>query len=125
MTETTAAEFRCLRESLGISSHWLAAHLEVAERTVLRWEFGRNPLRDYATDALAAIAADADALTDELAAPGVTVVYTYRTDEDYHAREPGARYPASWHRAAAWRAARRLGAQLDYHVARQARQVRG
>lgn len=41
MTETmTGAQFRSLREYLGLDQEWLADRLDVGERTVRRWEAG-------------------------------------------------------------------------------------
>lgn len=115
----TPAEFRCLRESLGISTGWFATYLDIAERTILRWEYGRNPLREHAIATLQAIADDAAAVYDEFAAALATdpaaPIRTYRTDDDYRTAEPGSVYPASWHRAIAQRVAwATTGARIEY-----------
>lgn len=41
----TPAEFKTLRESLGLSAQWLADAVHVDQRTVRRWEDGAIPLR--------------------------------------------------------------------------------
>ena len=40
----SGAELRCLREWLGLTTRWLADHLDVAERSVHRWESGAYPV---------------------------------------------------------------------------------
>jgi hypothetical protein len=42
----TPAEFRVVREFLGLSIEWLAEHLEVNPRTVRHWEDGGYPIPD-------------------------------------------------------------------------------
>jgi len=42
----TPAEFRVIREFLGLSGDWLAAHLGVSPRTVRHWEAGRYKIPD-------------------------------------------------------------------------------
>lgn len=117
MSEMTGAEFRCLREFLGLNSAWMANHLDVSERTVLRWEFGRNDVRDFAILAIQTIANHAEELVSHLvdACEGSPpVIRTYRTDEDFQA-DTGLPYPASWHRAAAIRAALQVdGSSIEY-----------
>lgn len=113
----SGAEFRCLREHLGVNTKWMTARLEINERTLLRWEFGRNSVREFAVAALVEIARDADELAAQLAADAQRTgdpVRTYRNDEEFHAEHPDSPYPASWHRAAAFRAARKVGAELEY-----------
>lgn len=41
----TPAEFKTIRESLGLSAQWLADAVHVDQRTVRRWEDGAIPLR--------------------------------------------------------------------------------
>lgn len=40
----TSATFRATREYLGLPGSWLAAHLDVAERTVRKWDQGESPI---------------------------------------------------------------------------------
>lgn len=121
MSETTmtGAEFRCVRESLGLNTKWMTAHLDINERTLLRWEFGRNPVREFAAQALQAIEGQAAALVAEIVAEHAGIaepwIETYSTDEQYWADWPESPYPAAWHRAVAFRAARQLpGARIEY-----------
>ena len=41
-----AIELKCRREALGLSRDALADTLGVAEKSITRWEFGKNPPRD-------------------------------------------------------------------------------
>lgn len=112
VSSMSGAELRCLREWLGLTTRWLAEHLDVAERSVHRWESNvqRIPegvaaevlrLSQLTHEVLDGLALDLLDKTD----PGVAV--TYRTEEDYHAHrmsillgEPlPVEWPASWHRA--------------------------
>ncbi|MEU4558505.1 DUF1870 family protein [Actinoplanes sp. NPDC023936] len=99
----TDAEFRTVREFLGLTGDWLAAHLRVSARTVRHWEQGKYPIPDgvrLATEDLerrtgefiGAIVAQLQDMPD----PGVLV---YRNDAEYHAAHPDIEFPASWHRA--------------------------
>ncbi|MEU0991242.1 DUF1870 family protein [Streptomyces sp. NPDC005953] len=108
----TDAEFRVVREFLGLTGDWLAAHLKVNPRTVRSWEQGRAPIPDgvrlrmeelEATTA-ATIGKAVKQLLD-VSNPGVAV---YRTDAEYHAAHPTVGYPASWHRAVVARVAQEV-----------------
>lgn len=48
----TAAEFRAIRAGLGVSADWLGEHLQVAMRTVQRWESGATPVAAFAAEGL-------------------------------------------------------------------------
>jgi predicted transcriptional regulator len=105
----TDAEFRCVREWLGLTDKWVAAHLDVDQRTVRRWEAGTSPIPDGVREELEAL----EAMTGEAVAqavaqlqdvPDVTVV-VYRTDAGYRSAVPKATMPASWHRRVVMRAA--------------------
>lgn len=105
----TDAEFRTIREFLGLTSDWLAAHLGVSARTVRHWEQGKYPVPDGVRLAIEDlenrtgqfVGGCIDALMD-LPEPGVIV---YRNDAEYHAAHPEISFPASWHRAAVARIA--------------------
>lgn len=99
----TDAEFRVVREFLGLTGDWLAAHLDVSGRTVRNWEQGKYPVPDGVRLELE----DLERRTSEFVGgyveklldmpePGLV---TYRTDAEYHAANPSIPYPASWHRA--------------------------
>lgn len=99
----TGAEFRCLREWLGLTTDWTARHLGVAERTVHRWEADVSRIPRGVSDGLLrlseityeALSGIVEKLLD-VSEPGVI---TYRTDADYREHHPEQDWPASWHRA--------------------------
>ena len=108
----TAAEFRCLRELLGLTTAWLAGHLGVAERTVQRWDHGHAPVPPGVAGAVEALREEAARQLDALLAGDAEVV-TFRTDAD--ATAAGFAWPASWHRALCGRAADEVpGLQVSY-----------
>jgi len=115
----TAAEMRVVREYLGLTTRWLADHLQVAERTVHRWENAQSPIPDGVRVAIelleqatarhvsAAVAACNDA--------GDPALATYRTDQDYRRHHPEQPWPAGWHRAVCARVAQEVpGLAIDY-----------
>jgi hypothetical protein len=110
----TDAEFKVVREYLGLTGDWLAAHLGVSGRTVRHWEQGKFPIpdgvrlemEDLERRTHEFVAGIAGALMD-LPGPGVV---TYRTDAEYHAAHPDVPFPASWHRAVIARVAQEVPA---------------
>lgn len=110
----TDAEFRTIREFLGLTGDWLAAHLGVSARTVRHWEQGKYSIPDGVRLAIEDlenrtgqfIGGCVEALMD-LPDPGVIV---YRNDVEYHAAHPEIGFPASWHRAAVARIALKVPA---------------
>ena len=99
----SGAELRCLREWLGLTTRWLAGHLDVAERSVHRWESDVQPVpAGVASEVLRLSEVTYDVLNGivdrllDLPDPGVV---TYRSDADYRAHHPEQDWPASWHRA--------------------------
>lgn len=101
----TDAEFRVVREYLGLTGEWLAGHLGVSSRTVRHWEQGRYPIPDGVRLAIEQLEADTAGFVSGIVAslnshpdPDVTVM-TYRNDEEYRAAHPDVAFPASWHRA--------------------------
>lgn len=105
----TDAEFKVVREFLGLTGDWLAQHLGVSARTVRHWEQGKYPIPDGVRLELERLEAETghfigvciQALMD-VPDPGT---YVYRTDAEYHAANPGVKWPASWHRAVVARVA--------------------
>ncbi|WP_326681679.1 helix-turn-helix domain-containing protein [Streptomyces sp. NBC_01237] len=108
----TPAELRVVREYLGLTPEWLAAHLNITGRQVRNWEQGKSPILDtyrleiqnlerYTGDFVSAVR---DRLMD-LPDPGVI---TYRNDAEYRAAHPEVRFPASWHRAVIARVAQEV-----------------
>lgn len=108
------AELRVVREYLGLTPEWLADHLNVSARTVRHWEAGkyaipdgvRLEIEDLERRTGEFVSGVIDALMD-LPEPGV---YTYRTDDEYHAANPAMPFPASWHRAVVARVAQEVPA---------------
>lgn len=68
----TPADFKTIRESLGLSAQWLADAVHVDQRTVRRWEDGAIPLRADVVDLLTQLdeqmEANVDAELDRVAA---------------------------------------------------------
>lgn len=115
----TPAEFKVVREFLGLTGDWLAAHLGVSPRTVRHWEQGKYAIPDGVRLAIE----DLERLTGEfigkaveslmdLPEPGIV---TYRDDVEYHGAHPESGYPASWHRAVCARIAQEVpGLSIAY-----------
>lgn len=115
----TPAEFRVVREYLGLSGPWLARHLQVSERTVRHWEMGRYAIPDGIRLAMEDLeertAGFVDGLVGELLDLPEPAVLTYRSDEEYHRAHPEVPFPASWHRAVVARVAQEVpGLVIDY-----------
>lgn len=113
------AELRVVREYLGLTTRWVAEHLDVQERTVHRWESGVSPIPDGVRLQVEAWEAD----TARTVTAGVTAaqdlpeptVATYRTDVDYLHHEPTGGWSASWHRAVVARIAQEvIGLRIQY-----------
>lgn len=110
----TDAEFKVVREFLGLTGDWLAAHLGVSGRTVRHWEQGKYPIPDGVRLAIE----DLEARTGEFVAGAIEKlmdlpdpgVITYRNDAEYHAAHPESPFPASWHRAVVARVAQEVPA---------------
>lgn len=121
----TDAEFRVVREYLGLTGEWLAGHLGVSSRTVRHWEQGRYPIPDGVRLTIEQLEADTASFVAGIVAslnshshPDVTVV-TYRNDEEYREAHPEVPFPASWHRALIARVAQEVPAlAISYQPAR-------
>lgn len=108
----TDAEFKVVREHLGLTGDWLAEHLKVSPRTVRHWEAGKYPIPDGVRLALE----DLDARTSEFVSAAIDklmdipepAVLTYRNDAEYHEAHPEIPFPASWHRAVVARVAQEV-----------------
>lgn len=99
----TAAEFRAVREYLGLTLDWCADALDVVEKTVRNWEGGRHQIPDGVRCELESwedAAAEAVGLlvAELLEAPGEPVLRVPRHDV-------GSAWPARWHRHIAMRVA--------------------
>lgn len=115
----TDAEFKVVREFLGLTGDWLAAHLGVSGRTVRHWEQGKFPIPDGVRLAVEDLEARTGEFVGGLVAKlldlPVDGVVTYRTDEEYHAAHPDSDFPASWHRAVIARVAQEVpGLSIAY-----------
>lgn len=125
----TPAEFRILRERLGLTTNWLAEHYGVRHRQVQRWDRGEKtnvtPGRSAVLQSIpaerAAALRELEQLTDQViddmvrelrtqarAKQGPPAVQTYVTDEQYQEHEAGP-WTSAWHRAAVGRAVKAYG----------------
>lgn len=95
------AEFRVVREWLGLPDSWLARHLNVSDRAIRHWQQGRYPIPDgvrLEVERLEAVTADhVTAAINALADATDPAVITYRSDEDYRAAHPEVSWPLRWH----------------------------
>lgn len=115
----TPAEFKVVREFLGLTGDWLAAHLGVSPRTVRHWEQGKYAIPDGVRLAIEDLEAHTGQFVDgvveqlmDLPDPGAI---TYRDDAEYRAAHPDAEFPASWHRAVVARVAQEVpGLSIAY-----------
>ncbi len=116
------AEFRVLRESLGLTGDWLAEHLTVSGRTLRHWEQGKYPVPHGVAKTLRGLERETAALVNdtvnEILADYATgdqpEIQVYRTDEDYLASDPEPVRNASWHRAFVARVAQQTPATITY-----------
>lgn len=104
----TDAEFRCVREWLGVTGDWLAAHLGVEGRTVRRWEAGTSAIPDGVRAEMEhleeATGNAVDILVGHLRDVRDPEVEVYRSDAEYRTATGGT-WPAAWWRRVAMRAA--------------------
>lgn len=113
----TKAQFRALREALGIEPEHVAALLDVDPRNVYRWAKGGNRIPDGVRDELWALHRATDAVIDYTVASYLNSdvpqdqlppLFTYG-DEEYHRLQPDhAPLPARFHRICAWRVSSRV-----------------
>lgn len=102
----TSAEFKCLRESLGLSTKWLSLRWDVSEYSVQRWERNRTLPEALERDMLSLKTIFDEAVTK--AADAGTGLAVPRIDAETD------RYPAAWYRAVAQRARERSGAEITF-----------
>lgn len=108
-TDMTSAEFKALRESMGLTTKWLAIRWGAAESSVKRWERNRLLPEDLAQD-VRDLKRRFDALVERDSQYGPdTVLLVPRLDS-----ESSDGMPAAWHRAAAQRASEAHGARILY-----------
>lgn len=107
----SAAEFKIVREGLGLSGEWIAANLSqpVNPRTVRNWEQGRSLIPDgvrLEIERWEKVTGEfISGVIEKLLDIPDPLVVTYRTDEEYHQAHPDIVFPASWHRRVIWRVA--------------------
>lgn len=106
----TSAEFKCLRESMGLSTKWLSIRWDVAESSVKRWETNRILPEDLERDMIELKRAFDAEVDDAAKAPADSCVIVPRVDI-----EAPRNLPAAWHRAIAQRARERSGARILYY----------
>lgn len=110
----TPAEFKVVREYLGMSLKSMGEYLNVTLRTVTHWEQGKYKVPDGVRLAVEDLEKRTTQFVDQIAdklmdLPDPTVV-TYRDDAEYHAAHPEIPFPASWHRAVIGRVAQEVPA---------------
>ncbi len=118
----SGAELRVVREHIGLTVDWLAAHLHVAPRSIHRWEAGERDIPDGIRDAVETLEArTAEHVTAAVEACNTSrdpALATYRTDGEYRAHHPELTWPASWHRAVVARVAQEVpGLVIGYWAA--------
>jgi transcriptional regulator with XRE-family HTH domain len=108
----TSAEFKVVREFLGLTGDWLARHLGVSSRTVRHWEQGKYAIPDGVRLEIESLESDTGefvgGIVEKLMDLPDPVVITYRDDAEYHAAHPESPFPASWHRAVIARVAQEV-----------------
>ena len=125
----TSAEFRVLRERLGLTTNWLAQHLDVLNRSVQRWDRGdraqtvpaeparaMRELEQQARDRVDELVQQLHTQADSLSGQRLPTVTTYVTDEQYQVLNGGP-WTASWHRAVVGRAMEAYGRPVVVHYA--------
>lgn len=118
----TPAEFKTLRESLGLTAQWVADHAGVKLRTVQYWESGRMNVPEGVSDMLFSIDKKLEAsvaqavifihdFVKKCEAPAVCAFVRYRTDADLWRFRPDMKpLPATTHAVMLARLRRALAA---------------
>lgn len=88
----SSAEFRVLRENLGLTTQWIAEELGVHHRTARRWDDGELAVPTRAATQLRAWHAAADAAVAAALNTAVDELVVQRADD------PTSPWPARWHR---------------------------
>ena len=115
----TPAEFKVVREYLGLTGDWLADHLGVSGRTVRHWAPGKYAIPDGVRleieDLEARTGQYVSGVIEKLVDIPDPGIITYRDDDEYHAAHPEIPFPASWHRAVCARIAQEVpGLSIAY-----------
>lgn len=110
----TPAEFKVVREYLGLTGDWLAGHLGVSPRTVRHWEQGKYAIPDGVRLEIEKLERQTGEFVSGIIGKLMDLpdagVITYRDDAEYHAAHPESPFPASWHRAVVARVAQEVPA---------------
>lgn len=118
MPAMTSAEFRILREQLGVTTDWLAEQFGVDHRTVRRWDTGASRVPDGVAADMDRIRAATDDFVDQVASEVVDAdqeqLVVYRDEVQFRESWPGLNYPAGWHRAAIGRVAAETGIRIVF-----------
>ena len=107
-TPMTNAEFKCLREKLGLTTNWLSKRWNVADNTVKRWERNRE-IPVLLADDLRDLLGEFDASVAEACAtcgPGVAMIVPRIDAETTDGR------PATWHHAIAQAVSEETGCRI-------------
>ena len=99
----TNAEFRVVREFLGLTGDWLAQHLHVSSRTVRHWEHGKYVIPDGVRIEMERLERETGAFIGACVGKLLDIpdpcIVVHSTDDDYRAANPGSPWSAAWHRA--------------------------
>lgn len=104
----TSAETKCLRESMGLTTKWLADRWHVAEYSVKRRETNRILPDEFETDLRGLKTRFDKAVQAAADTPADACIIVPRTDRG------NGEYPAAWHRAIAQQAAARCHCRILY-----------
>ncbi|MCH9275018.1 hypothetical protein JS533_001775 [Bifidobacterium amazonense] len=104
------AECKCLRESMGLTTKWLAGRWGVAEYSVKRWERDRRVPDDLAAD-LTGLRNLFDRLVGEGVDERADAIPVPRVD----AESPDDK-PAAWHRIIAQRISEQTDGRILYYA---------
>lgn len=115
----TPAELKATRESLGLSTRWLAEYCDVREQTVQRWESGYSPIPAGVIEDVEALKAALDEMVKagiramkEAAAHGVDPVILVPETDERPVSPPD--WPATSRRVAGLAIAAESGAEMVY-----------
>lgn len=103
----TSAEFKCLRESMGLTTKWLAARWDVNEVSVQRWERNRT-LPDSLAEDMARLKMQFDGEVEHAVETGGDYFVVPRNDR-FHTMDD---MPAAWHHMIAERVRERTGVRI-------------
>lgn len=112
--ELTPAEFRCLRERLGLTEKWLSHRWDVSIQSILRWERYRTLPQELSQD-IRQLSKDFDSSVDSLAKKykedtTLEIPATGDASED----TANSRYPQRMVRAIAWAVHEKTGCKIAY-----------